>query len=71
MAASKCPICGAGGFYVKDPEDQFETYEFHLDNGKVVFDSQENETAQSDTVNQDATIYCGTCAWNGTLEKLK
>ena len=33
----KCPICGCEKFYLKDPDDEYETYEFELSDGEVAF----------------------------------
>jgi hypothetical protein len=33
----KCPLCGCKTFYLKDPDDEYETYEFELHDGKVAF----------------------------------
>ena len=31
MPDSKCPYCGSQSFYVKDPQDQYEIFERHID----------------------------------------
>ena len=31
----KCPLCGCVSFYVKDPDDAYETYEFDWRDGRV------------------------------------
>ena len=28
MAQSKCPVCNCGKFYVKNPDDEYDIYEF-------------------------------------------
>jgi len=30
----KCPVCSCANFYIKDPEDEYETYEFELKDGQ-------------------------------------
>ena len=34
----KCPVCGCIKFYVKDPADEYETYEFECNDGVICFD---------------------------------
>ena len=33
-----CPICGQNDFYIKDPDDEYECYDFCIKNGEVCFD---------------------------------
>ena len=33
----ECPLCGCVGFYIKDPDDEYETYEFAWRDGNVEF----------------------------------
>ena len=33
----KCPLCGCLDFFVKDPDDEFETHEFSVAGGEVSF----------------------------------
>ena len=62
----KCPTCGCVNFYVKDPDDEFETYEFELRDGAVVFQCE-----STDALNDDTETYCSNCAWHGQFAKLK
>jgi len=39
----KCPFCGCQSFYLKDPDDEYETYEFDLEKDEVNFHSEVNE----------------------------
>jgi hypothetical protein len=61
----KCPVCGSLKFFVKDPADEYETYEFDLKDGQVVF------PAESKEVRPETETYCHRCAWHGRFETLK
>jgi hypothetical protein len=63
-------MCGSQRFYVKDPEDQFEIYEFDLNKGQIDFDPELNESDLPDVV-EDTETYCDKCAWHGQLKTLK
>jgi len=48
----ECPICGCQDFFVKDPEDEYETHEFSVAGGRVEFQGAEAGAApdvQDDT----------------------
>ena len=62
----KCPVCGCLEFYVKDPDDEYETYEFELREDKVV--------AQSDDcpeIKDNTESFCNKCAWHGKVKELQ
>ena len=40
----KCPVCGCIKFYVKDPVDEYETYEFECSDGVICFDSDVSDS---------------------------
>jgi hypothetical protein len=65
-----CPFCGCEHFYIKDPEDEYETYEFDLKGNQVVFASGEDET-QTPQVAEDTEAYCDNCAWHGKMNELR
>ena len=67
MPEMKCPSCGCRVFYVKDPDDEFEIYEFESQDGKVVF-SPESESDAAPDVDADTEIYCNKCAWHGEFK---
>jgi len=67
---SKCPVCGCKRFYVKDPDDQYETYEFECKDGKVRFDDSLNEN-ECPEVHEDTETYCNACAWHDKFSKMK
>lgn len=66
----KCPLCGYQSFYVKDPEDEYETYEFEVEKGEVNF---HRELSKSDLPEllENTRCYCNQCAWNGNFGDLK
>jgi len=66
----ECPFCGCRSFYVKDPEDAFETYEFELKDGAMIFPENVDE-ADCPSVCADTETYCGRCAWHGRFSELK
>jgi hypothetical protein len=70
MDIAKCPICGCEEFYVKDQEDDYETYEFRCEDGEINFDSAIDKEKISD-IKDDTEAYCNRCRWHDKLEKLK
>jgi hypothetical protein len=71
MPDGKCPYCGSRSFYVKDPEDQYEIYEFDLEGGDLQFKPGDAEASQPPEIGAETETYCGTCAWHGRLDTLK
>ncbi len=65
-----CPFCGCEHFYIKDPEDDYETYEFDLKENQVVFTSGEDDT-KTLQVAEDMEAYCDHCAWHGKMKELR
>ncbi len=70
MSETKCPLCGSLSFYVRDPEDEYEIYEFDLNEGKVVFDPETTEEGVPEIVEETET-YCNKCAWHDKFKTLK
>ncbi|MGD2099747.1 MAG: hypothetical protein PVG35_19380 [Desulfobacterales bacterium] len=66
----KCPVCGSLNFFVKDPDDAYETCEFELKGEDVVFDP---DAAESDCakVNGDTEVFCEKCSWHDKFQELK
>lgn len=70
MSSMKCPDCGATRFYVKDPEDQYNIFEFDLtEEGVIHFD----EPSEPDTIEvvEETETYCDRCAWHDKFSTLK
>lgn len=70
MAEKKCPYCGSQSFYVKDPADEYETYEFDLKAGEVV-PGPESPGADWPEIGDETETYCIRCAWHGKFQNLK
>ena len=66
----KCPLCGCARFYIKDPEDEYETYEFAWRDGNVEF-SADVDLASCPELGDDTEVFCDQCAWHGEAQKLK
>jgi len=70
MTEIECPLCGCEQFYVKDPDDEYETYEFSCPNGKIVFSSKGDELEHPEILERTET-YCNRCAWHGKYQEIK
>jgi hypothetical protein len=66
----KCPVCGCQEFYVKDPEDAFETHGFSVASGEVRF-AADGLGAPVPGIEEATETYCDRCSWHGRLEELK
>lgn len=66
----RCPICGSDAFFVKSPQDEFETHEFRVAaGGRVVFAADAAEGAPE--VGAATETFCCACAWHGKLGALR
>ena len=65
----QCPLCGCETFYVKDPDDEYETYEFECVNGKVVFASEDSGSEYPE-IKEKTETFCNRCAWHGEFVEL-
>jgi hypothetical protein len=65
----KCPVCGCEKFFVKNPEDAFETFEFRVADGGVAFDADAAEDAPE--VGPATETFCNKCSWHGKLGEMK
>lgn len=63
----KCPMCGSLKFYIKDPEDEYETYEFEYKDGVICFDDHVSESEVL-KVGEETETFCNKCAWHGKIE---
>lgn len=70
MPEQKCPYCGSRSFYVKDPADQYEIYEFDLEGGQVQFRPREEDSTPPE-ISGGTETYCGLCAWHGKFGSLQ
>lgn len=60
----KCPVCGSTKFFLKDPADDYETYEFAVENGQPVF------PAEPQDLQPDTESFCQRCSWHGPWGEL-
>ena len=65
-----CPLCKSKSFYLKDPEDEYEIFEFALKEDSPFFREGNKPTFVSDKLGKEE-IYCEQCAWHGKFEELK
>ena len=65
----KCPLCSSVNFYIKDPQDEYETYEFELKDGQVEY-SSEDEAAAAPGVQDQTETFCNKCSWHGKFKEL-
>ena len=63
----ECPLCRCPKFYLKDPDDEFEIYEFTSRDGEIMFDCDEEPPAWDETT----VAYCDRCAWHGKMKEVK
>lgn len=66
----KCPICGCQNFFVKNPDDEFETHGFSVASGDVHF-SADSEDAPVPVVQETTETFCDRCTWRGKFQELK
>jgi len=60
----QCPLCGGVKFYIKDPDDEYETYEFEYQDGVICFDANMSES-EIPEVGEGTETFCDKCAWHG------
>lgn len=70
MAPMKCPDCGCQRFYVKDPEDQYNIFEFDLVDGRIVPSEKDTESDPLEVVEETET-FCDRCAWHDKFKTLE
>jgi hypothetical protein len=70
MTQMKCPACGSESFYTKDPEDQYNIFDFDLKEGKIIFNVEDTESNMPDVVEETET-FCKRCAWHDKFKTLK
>ena len=65
-----CPVCKSTRFYIKDPGDAFETYEFECRQGGVHF-SDPGDSVHPPEIKEDSEIFCQRCSWHGNKSKVQ
>lgn len=66
-----CPVCGSIGFYVKNPEDEYETFAFEIIDGEVCFPENDEENPE---IREDSRLFLRTMyleRYNEPVEKIK
>jgi hypothetical protein len=66
----KCPLCRSEDFYVKDPEDAYETHSFHCSDGSIRFDP-DVDISIVPPIEAETETFCSQCAWHGKYQELK
>lgn len=61
-----CPICKSNHFYVKDPDDPYETYEFQVGSDGVPLQNPQNRSVPA--AGED--VYCCRCSWHGFMNQI-
>jgi hypothetical protein len=69
MTRMECPDCRSPGFYVKDPEDQYNVCDFTMKDGEIVFTNLESESDVLE-VSDDNETFCCRYAWHDKLKTL-
>lgn len=64
MAETKCPVCGCETFYVKNPEDEYDLYEFQCRDGSICFDS-DVDASGAPSIDNGTETFCNACNWHG------
>lgn len=70
MPYAKCPICGSKSFYVKNPDDEYDIYEFECRDGEICFEDTLTN-GECPEVRDSTETYCNTCAWHDKFKELK
>jgi hypothetical protein len=66
----KCPFCGYQKFYLKNPEDDYETFGFSCESDEICFDSEIEDSDVPD-LKDDSHIFCDKCTWKGKYDEIK
>lgn len=64
-----CPVCRCEKFYIKNPQDSFETREFEYKNGQINYTDEDGDAPDLE-VTQECEIYCQRCAWHGPVKQM-
>lgn len=71
MKQGKCPICGCKQFYVKNPDDEYDIYQFECKEGKVCFDTDMEDDSYTPEIGKETETFCNDCAWHDKFDELK
>ena len=56
-------------FYIKDPDDEYETYEFAWRDGNVEFGADVDPDSCPE-ICDDTEVFCDQCSWHGETKEL-
>lgn len=63
-----CPVCKSDQFYVKDPDDEYEIYEFQVLQGKLHL-KDAGSGADAARMAETRDVFCNRCSWHGSLDQ--
>ena len=66
----RCPICGQNDFYIKNPEDDYECYDFSLQSGEVCFD-EAVATEDLPEITEGTEAFCNRCSWHDKIKTIQ
>lgn len=70
MKERACPVCKCTSFYVKNPRDAFEVFEFRVEEGRVFFDPEE-DGEEVPALGVETETYCTRCSWHDRFAALQ
>jgi len=65
----KCPTCGCEKFYIKNQDDEYETYEFSTSGEDIIFDESLDQQ-ELPQITPKIETFCNQCAWHGEFNTL-
>lgn len=69
MPEKACRLCGAKRFYIKNPDDAWETWKFEKkgDEIKWLLDEDQDEPPP---LTAETQIFCDNCVWRGQFKDI-
>jgi hypothetical protein len=67
MANRKCPLCGSQKFFVRNPEDFYDTVEFEFKGGEIAPCTDEGDAPD---IGEETETHCCRCTWHGKVASL-
>ena len=61
-----CPVCKSNDFYTKNPDDDYDIFEFKYEQGQVQYEDDDAES-EAPPMSENPEIYCQRCAWHGKI----
>jgi len=69
MIGKACPTCRSTSFYVKNPRDAWEVFEFRVGEDGIVFEPDE-DGREPPAVGETTETHCARCSWHGRFGTL-